>query len=74
MIADFYTKPLQGSLFRKMRDFIMGHSDSLNVERVENNAFSQNNESRKEILDVTHDSVPEPTDDKISYADVVKGK
>ena len=74
MIADFYTKPLQGSLFRKMRDFIMGHSDSLNAERVENNAFSQNNESRKEILDVTHDSVPEPTDNKISYADVVKGK
>ena len=52
----------------------MGHSDSLNVERVENNAFSQNNESRKEILDVTQDSIPEPTDVKISYADVVKGK
>ena len=24
MIADFYTKPLQGDLFRKMRDNIMG--------------------------------------------------
>ena len=24
MIADFYTKPLQGDLFRKMRDKIMG--------------------------------------------------
>ena len=36
MLADFYTKPLQGSLFRKMRDYIMGHSDSLNEERVEN--------------------------------------
>ena len=36
MLADFYTKPLQGSLFRKMRDYIMGHSASLNEERVEN--------------------------------------
>ena len=35
MLADFYTKPLQGSLFRKMRDYIMGHSASLNEERVE---------------------------------------
>ena len=24
MIADYFTKPLQGSLFRKMRDIIMG--------------------------------------------------
>jgi hypothetical protein len=25
MLADFFTKPLQGSLFRKFRDVIMGH-------------------------------------------------
>ena len=36
MIANFYTKPLQGSLFRKMRNYIRGLSDSLNEERVEN--------------------------------------
>lgn len=24
MIADYYTKPLQGNLFRKMRDLIQG--------------------------------------------------
>ena len=32
MLADFFTKPLQGSLFRKVRDVIMGqhkHTDSL---------------------------------------------
>jgi hypothetical protein len=31
MLADFFTKPLQGSLFRKFRDVIMGHThiDSL---------------------------------------------
>ena len=25
MLADFFTKPLQGSLFRKLRDVVMGH-------------------------------------------------
>ena len=25
MLADFYTNPLQGSLFRKFRDVIMGY-------------------------------------------------
>jgi sulfur carrier protein ThiS len=37
MIADFYTKPLQGALFRKMRDIIMGLSPFLAEERVETN-------------------------------------
>ena len=36
MIADFYTKPLQGSLFIKMRNFIMGLDDAFCEERVEN--------------------------------------
>ena len=36
MIADFYTKPLQGSLFVKMRNFIMGLDDAFCEERVEN--------------------------------------
>ena len=45
MLADFFTKPLQGSLFNKMRDVIMGtkHVNSLKdelppsaKERVEN--------------------------------------
>jgi hypothetical protein len=35
MIADYYTKPLQGSLFKKLRDIIMGLSPFLMEERVE---------------------------------------
>jgi len=44
MLADFFTKPLQGNLFRKFRDVILGykHVDTLkmtipssNEERVE---------------------------------------
>ena len=34
MIADYYTKPLQGSLFRKMRDILMGHTVFPDEERV----------------------------------------
>ena len=30
MIADFFTKPLQGTLFRKFRDFIL--NETLNEE------------------------------------------
>jgi hypothetical protein len=36
MIADFYTKTLQGALFVKMRNFIMGLDDAFCEERVEN--------------------------------------
>ena len=73
MVADFYTKPLQGSLFKKMRDFTMGHSDSLNVERVDNSAFSENCESRMETSTGKQDSQLESECIKISYPDVVKG-
>ena len=35
MIADFFTKPLQGFLFRKFRDVILGLTSpsSLNIEK-----------------------------------------
>ena len=35
MIADYYTKPLQGSLFRKLRDILMGLTPFPYEERVE---------------------------------------
>ncbi len=51
MLADFFTKPLQGNLFRKFRDVIMGHKhiDSLketvptpSQERVERDNLLEN--------------------------------
>ena len=55
MIADFFTKPLQGALFRKFRDIILGykHIDELNTidekpsseERVEKNISKKNSYS-----------------------------
>jgi hypothetical protein len=56
MLADFFTKPLQGSLFRKFRDVVLGyhHIDSLNClspslgpeERVE----EKKNTAKKELV------------------------
>ena len=34
MIADYYTKPLQGALFRKFRDILMGLAPFPDEERV----------------------------------------
>jgi len=54
MVADYYTKPLQGKLFRKMRDKIMGTVPMLTEERVEENnndvaksKFAVNTETNK---------------------------
>ena len=45
MLADYYTKPLQGALFQKMRDRIMGLSDYIDEERVEGNEKASLNTS-----------------------------
>ena len=65
MVADFYTKPLQESLFTKMRDFIIGYTTSLKEKRVENKAFSEINETRLS----KRDSKIESESAKLSYAD-----
>jgi hypothetical protein len=46
MLADYYTKPLQGSLFKKMRDIIMGISPYPIEERVGNNISPIGNEKK----------------------------
>ena len=58
MIADFYTKPLQGSLFRKMRNYIMSESDSLDEKRVENQASRESDDTK--------------TKKKLMYVEVLK--
>ena len=34
MVADFFTKPLQGSLFKKFKDVIMGHKPMSSLYRT----------------------------------------
>ena len=52
MIADYFTKPLQGNLFTTLRDTIMGIILYPNKERVENKMCSGN--ERKEIKPSTN--------------------
>ena len=76
MLADFFTKPLQGTLFKKFRDVVLGyvHIDTLLLtteedsvqERVEKNDNSEDCVSPESCPSI----VPTPR----SYADVVKGK
>lgn len=53
MIADFYTKPLQGSLFKKLRDIIMVHTAIPVEERVEENSLHNKNNPLPRTLPVS---------------------
>jgi hypothetical protein len=78
MLADFFTKPLQGSLFRKFREVVMGHKhiDSLKQtpptppqERVGEDKLSE--DIRNGVDGLRTDQKPsEP--DKRTYADIVR--
>lgn len=56
MVDDFFTKPLQGSLYKKMRDFIMGITSSINeecvVENVKSETFIENGDAKQTYADV----------------------
>ena len=62
MIADFYTKPLQGGLFKALRDYIMGHSGFVSSkERVEEKSIVDVRKSCESNRNVT-----------ATYADILK--
>jgi hypothetical protein len=75
MLADYFTKALQGSLFRLFRNIIMGyvHADAVLMdpshplkERVENKTKNRNvSENDKSVR-------TRVTDERMTYADVVK--
>ena len=65
MIADYYTKPLQGNLFKKLRNYIMGITIMPIEERVGNNIKMKKN---NEAIDKTVNGY------KPSYSDIVTGK
>jgi len=66
MLADYFTKPLQGKLFRKMRDAIMGLSNKPHEERVEGNNKTCNGPSIP--------STVKPVKYVGTYADVVRNR
>ena len=80
MIADFFTKPLQGNLFRKFRDVVLGykHISSLDVEDNSEESSSQERVGKgflRENNEGLDDGPSVVTSKKgLSWADVVKSK
>ena len=72
MIADFFTKPLQGKLFRYLRDIVMGLAPFPMEERV---GLFLNNPKKSIVEECNPTSVKlQPTKNKrISWAEIVKG-
>ena len=82
MIADYYTKPLQGSLFRKMRDIIMGliafpdeervglgEKGALGEEKVSVNLGASENCNSDVSTKIATDRPPKS---RVTYADAVR--
>ena len=77
MIADYYTKPLQGSLFKKMRDILMGLAPFPEEERV---GVQKKVRSEAKSSGIGEDPVSRnlgtmgKNKKGVTYADVVRGK
>ena len=58
MIADYFTKPLQGTLFRKFRDFIMNVDPLPTMTRVEErrSVLEHERDPRHDSVGLTQDS------------------
>ena len=51
MIADFFTKALQGSLFGKFRDIVLGYKHIATLNEVDGNKLPEERVEKDEILD-----------------------
>ena len=76
MISDYFTKPLQESFFKKMRNIIMGFTVFLEEEHVESSIIVNNISSDEEIDPVTNNMVKtitcadlERTENKVTHID-----
>ena len=78
MIADFFTKPLQGALFRKFRDIVLGykHISTLNQDDEESSSQERVREGVSgETVKRSDDgpSVVSKANGHVSYAEIVEG-
>ena len=71
MIADYFTKPLQGNLFMTMRDVITGIIPYTTMERVEDKICSGN--ERQEIKLSTSDKGDSQASGKGTVLDATQG-
>ena len=82
MIADFFTKPLQGALFTKLRDVVLGykHIESLQnddehiVEERVRNEIKTENTTMKESINDSKDSDYVTDQKDVTWVEVVKNK
>ena len=86
MLADFFTKPLQGNLFRRLREVIMGrqHIDTLksipsakSQERVGKDTIKYETTANEQSTDrnqICHSTRKEERVKKPKYAEVVKSQ
>ena len=81
MVANFFTKPLQGHLFKTLRDVVLGYTrfDSLTVDNKD--ATSQERvrqdhltgDSKTDLPGRTNTNPIVPTQKTVRWADVVRG-
>ena len=80
MVADFFTKPLQGNLFRKFRDVVLGYKHITSLYDMTEQTLAQERVGKGEI-DILRENINRPNANasdsptkNVSWADVVKGK
>ncbi len=78
MLADVFTRPLQGSLFRKLRDVIMGHKH-INSLKETTTSPSQERVGQKNMTEIVRNGDDgQKTDQRArepmntTYADIVR--
>jgi hypothetical protein len=81
MLADFFTKPLQGTLFRKFRNVLLGtaHVDSLvpalmmpNEERVGEIRFDPHKSEATVVTSTVKNSTVQGIPHKVTWADILR--
>jgi hypothetical protein len=75
MLADFFTKPLQGSLFRKFRDIVMGYKHIDSLKHVDEELPLQERVGRNVHGEEFNSSGNYPSSEKkkkVTWADIVR--
>ena len=78
MVADFFTKPTQGKLFRKFRDVVLGYShiDSLKVEQKESTSqerVRKDKFQKKGYASAMINTTKSTSKKTVTWADIVRG-
>ena len=75
LLADFFTKPLQGSLFQKFRDYVLGYKNLEQLQRDLEESVGQERVKKNGELEICPTNIPSKSGDKrkAMWADVTRG-